>query len=168
MLIMETIAKIRRQYYVDKKGYKTIARDLKLSKNTVKKVIKEDLLKTEYKRSEKKYRVLEEYTDYLSNSLEADSLEKQRRRRSAKQLYFEIMAQGYSGSYEAVNNFVNQWRRDKGIVKSGFVPLSFLPGEAFQFDWSQEEISLGGKIISIKVAHIRLCYSRFFSGASLP
>jgi len=35
MLIMETIGKIRRLYYVEGKGYKTIARELRLSKNTV-------------------------------------------------------------------------------------------------------------------------------------
>ena len=32
MLIMETIGKIRRLYYVQGKGYKTIARELRLSK----------------------------------------------------------------------------------------------------------------------------------------
>ena len=42
MIIVETIAKIRRLYYVQNKGIKTIARELNLSKNTVKKVIRED------------------------------------------------------------------------------------------------------------------------------
>ena len=42
MLIMETIAKVRRLYYVENKGFKTIARELRLSKNTVKNILKND------------------------------------------------------------------------------------------------------------------------------
>jgi DNA-binding transcriptional regulator LsrR (DeoR family) len=38
MLIMETIAKVRRLYYVENKGFKTIARELRLSQNTVKNI----------------------------------------------------------------------------------------------------------------------------------
>jgi DNA-binding transcriptional regulator LsrR (DeoR family) len=50
MLIVETIAKIRRLYYVEGQGYKTIAKGLKLSKHTVKKVIRSDKTAFEYKR----------------------------------------------------------------------------------------------------------------------
>jgi Integrase core domain len=40
------------------------------------------------------------------------------------------------------------------------VPLSFAPGEAYQFDWSHEVVLIGGATVTVKVAHIRLCYSR--------
>ena len=39
MLIVETIRKIRLAYYRDKKSIRQIAREFKLSRNTVKKVI---------------------------------------------------------------------------------------------------------------------------------
>jgi DNA-binding transcriptional regulator LsrR (DeoR family) len=51
MLIMETIGKIRRLHYVHGKGFKTIARELNLSKNTVKKILRKDTPKTQYQRS---------------------------------------------------------------------------------------------------------------------
>lgn len=44
---MESIAKIRRMYHVNNKGIKTIAKELKISKNTVKKVIRSETTKFE-------------------------------------------------------------------------------------------------------------------------
>ena len=41
-----------------------------------------------------------------------------------------------------------------------FVPLSFAPGEAYQFDWSHEVVLINGTTVTVKVAHIRLCHSR--------
>ena len=40
MFIVESIAKIRRMYHVDGKAIKVIARELNISKNTVRKVIR--------------------------------------------------------------------------------------------------------------------------------
>ena len=41
-----------------------------------------------------------------------------------------------------------------------YVPLSFDPGEAYQFDWSHEYARLAGATTRVKAAHMRLCYSR--------
>ena len=43
---------------------------------------------------------------------------------------------------------------------AAYVPLSFAPGEAFQFDWSHEVVLLSGVTVIVKVAHVRLCHSR--------
>ena len=45
-------------------------------------------------------------------------------------------------------------------MSAAFIPLSFDPGEAFQFDWSYEQIELGGFNVKIKIAQFRLCNSR--------
>uniref|UniRef100_UPI0030DBDE15 hypothetical protein n=1 Tax=Ochrobactrum sp. MYb379 TaxID=2745275 RepID=UPI0030DBDE15 len=45
-------------------------------------------------------------------------------------------------------------------IKAEFVPLAFSPGEACQFDWSQERIEIGGVVQTVKVAHFRLAHSR--------
>ena len=169
MLIMETIGKIRRLHYAQGKGYKTIARELKLSKNTVKKVLRQGLIRAEYKRVNKGYRVLESYIDRLKERLQQDIQGPKRRRRTAKKLYLELQSEGYGGSYDAVHEFVAQWRKQERQSCSGaFVPLEFAPGEAFQFDWSEEEVELAGIITRVKVAHVRLCYSRYFLMIAYP
>jgi hypothetical protein len=40
------------------------------------------------------------------------------------------------------------------------VPLSFAPGEAYQFDWSHEIVLINRLPVTVKVAHLRLCHSR--------
>ena len=47
-------------------------------------------------------------------------------------------------------------------VSDVYVPLSFDPGEAFQFDWSYETVVLGGNTTAVKVAQFRLAHSRLF------
>src|SRR5689334_14677539 len=52
-----------------------------------------------------------------------------------------------------------QRRHGRGLAEA-FVPLSFAPGEAYQFDWSHEVVVLNGATTTIKVAQVRLCHSR--------
>jgi transposase len=86
-----------------------------------------------------------------------------KQRRTAQMLYEELQLEGYTGGYDAVRRYVKQWRQDS--KRSGvqvFIPLEFAPGEAFQFDWSHESVQMAGLPTKAKVAHIRLCHSRFF------
>jgi transposase len=48
------------------------------------------------------------------------------------------------------------------------VPLSFELGEAFQFDWSDEGLLVGGVFYKLQVAHLKLCASRAFWLAAYP
>ncbi|BEE07969.1 hypothetical protein VAWG005_07820 [Aeromonas dhakensis] len=41
-----------------------------------------------------------------------------------------------------------------------FVPLTFAAGEAYQFDWGEEEVELGGVVQRVKAAHFRPTHSR--------
>jgi hypothetical protein len=63
--------------------------------------------------------------------------------------------------------FARGWKRDRQYEQqtSGrgtFVPLVFQPGEAFQFDWSEDYAVLGGKQVKLQVAHTKLSHSRAF------
>ena len=48
------------------------------------------------------------------------------------------------------------------------MPLSFAPGEAYQFDWSHEVVLINGTTVTVKVAHVRLCHSRMFFVRAYP
>ena len=84
------------------------------------------------------------------------------RRRSGQRLFEGLQAIGYSGAPDSVRRFARRWKSKSHGPKlsDAFVPLLFLPGDACQFDWSQEEVELGGVLQKIKVAHFRLAYSR--------
>lgn len=170
MLIMETIAKIRRLHYGNKLGIKAIAKKLNISINTVRKIIRSDKVEFAYQRQKSAYRVLEKYVKSLLEKLEHDKGEPSRRKRTIKKLFIELSEAGYSGSYDAVHAFVTQWRKTQHRVsaRQAFVPLSYEAGESFQFDWSEEEIELAGTLTRIKLAQFRLCYSRHFFLIAYP
>lgn len=160
---METIAKIRRLYHVQNKGIKTIARKLGLSKNTVKKIIREDKTSKTYERNKQVLPIMNEFKDQLTSMLVTNIKQPLRLKYTAKKLYQILCKDGFKGSYSTINRFTTDWRRNNHAEgKKVFVPLEFAPGEAFQFDWSTEEIELQGVLTRVKVAHIRLCYSRLF------
>ena len=55
-----------------------------------------------------------------------------------------------------------------GRLGRGFIPLTFSPGEAFQFDWSHEVVLIDGMTVTVKVAHVRLCHSRMLFVRAYP
>ncbi len=87
--------------------------------------------------------------------------------RTLKQLHADLMVLGFTGSYGRVAAFARNWRTDRQresqtTGRGTFVPLIFGPGEAFQFDWSEDFAVLGGERTKLQVAHIKLSHSRAF------
>jgi transposase len=61
----------------------------------------------------------------------------------------------------AVRRYAGKWQRAHlAMTADAYIPLSFAPGDAYQFDWSHEIVVLNGATITVKVAHVRLCHSR--------
>ena len=54
------------------------------------------------------------------------------------------------------------------MTAEAYVPLSFAPGEAYQFDWSHEIVVVQGATTTLKVAHVRLCHSRMLFVRAYP
>jgi transposase len=74
----------------------------------------------------------------------------------------QIKASGYEGSYSRVTDYIRAWRANAGKDIKAFVPLRFELGEAFQFDWSEEGMVIGGIYRRMQVSHMKLCASRAF------
>lgn len=73
------------------------------------------------------------------------------------------------GGYDAVRRYARGWQRDRASTSVGaFVPLSFAPGEAYQFDWSLKVVLINGATVTVKEAHIRLCHSRMLFVRAYP
>ena len=101
------------------------------------------------------------FEERLSQFLKTEKELPRREQRTAQQLFEELQREGFAGGYDSVRRYVQQWKdREKNRQVKAFIPLSFAPGEAFQFDWSYEYVELGGVNVKVKVAHFRLCHSR--------
>lgn len=161
MLIVETIRKIRVAYHRDKRGIRQIARELNLARNTVKRVIRGDATEFTYARKSQPMPKLGPYEESLVAYLVADGSLPRRQQRTAMVLFEELQREGFEGGYDSVRRYVQKWRKsEEGKGVTAYIPQSFAPGEAFQFDWSHEMAEIGGVVITLRLAHFRLCYSR--------
>ena len=67
-----------------------------------------------------------------------------------------------------MTDFIRAWRASAGKDVKAFVPLKFDLGEAFQFDWSEEGLVVGGIYRRMQVSHMKLCASWAFWLVAYP
>lgn len=141
---------------------------MNLARNTVRQALRSDLDDEGYQRREQPHPKLGEYIKTLEGWLERDAALPRRQRRNARRLYADLCGEGHTGAYDSVQRFVKQWKGQKTPLSQVFIPLSFAPGEAYQFDFSTEEVELGNEVIRVKVAHFTLCHSRMALAVAYP
>jgi len=167
---MAMIGKVRRLHHRQKRSVREIARITSLSRNTVRKWLKAPVEgEPKYRRSPKPGK-LGPFHEVLKQALKADARRPRHERRTARALYAEIKAAGYGGGYTRLTDFIRAWRQGEGqgVSTTAFVPLVFEMGEAFQFDWSEEGLVVGGIYYRLQVAHMKLCASRAFWLVAYP
>ena len=116
---METIRKIRLAYHRDAKPIRQIARDMNLSRNTVRAIIRSDVTELHYKRKTQPRPKLEIYKEQLNAALKEDQGKPTKHRRSAQLLFEMLQREGFTGGYDTVRRFVKKWRQqEQGVIKA--------------------------------------------------
>ncbi len=162
MLLMETAMKIRGWILGDGRSIRAVARETGISRTTIKKYLK-DAEQPQYRARQPRVgsKLNAQFEARLRELFEHDLQLRRRERRTAKKLYEALVAEGYTGSYSPVQRFVSALKKAGSTgVNDAFIPLYFAPGDALQFDWSEEYVLLGGIEHKVHVAHFRLCHSR--------
>ena len=169
MITMEILGKIRRMHYRDKLSLHEITKRTGLSRNTIRKWLRkpEDVEPPKYLRDNVASKLAPFHAAILQ-ALKADAHRSKQNRRTAKALFAQIRADGYAGGYSQLTAFIREWKGSEGKAQAAFVPLTFGLGEAFQFDWSEEGLVIGGLYRKIQVSHLKLCASRAFWLVAYP
>jgi len=168
MLILETVVRVRREH-ADGKSIKAIARDLRLSRKVVRKAIRAPEAGFSYRRSVQPLPRIGPFQERLDGLLAENEARPRRDRLRMTRIHDLLLREGFEGSYDAVRRYAASWHRDRSAVTAAaYVPLSFAPGEAYQFDWSHEIVVIAGVTTTVKVAHLRLCHSRMFYVRAYP
>ena len=169
MLVVETIGKIRRAYFVDGRPIKAICRELGVSRKVVRKVIRSQATEFRYERETQPLPKMGAWSAELDRLLAGNESKAARERLTLIRLFEELRGLGYAGGYDAVRRYARRWSKERGTsTASAYVPLSFAPGEAYQFDWSHEVVLLSGTTVMVKAAHVRLCHSRMLFVRAYP
>ena len=163
---MGFLSVIRRWALRDKMPIREIARRTGLSRNTIRKYLRAEIVEPSFQ-TPKRPSKLDPFAEKLSGWLVMELRKSRKDRRTAKHMHADLVQLGFDGSYERVAVFVRGWKADRQLAqqttgRGTFVPLVFQPGEAFQFDWSEDWAVIGGERVKLQVAHIKLSHSRAF------
>lgn len=163
---MALLSVIRRWHFREHLSIREISRRTGLSRNTVHKYLRVDGVEPKFKVPERPSK-LDPFADRLSAWLRTEAKRNRKQKRTVKQLHADLLSLGYEGSYGRAAAFVREWKADlqRELQTTGrgtFVPLAFDPGEAFQFDWSEDWAIIGNERTKLQVAHTKLSYSRAF------
>ena len=166
---MKELGRVRRLFYRDGVSLCEISRKTGYCRNTIKRWLKTaEGTEPTYRRPYHETKIAP-YAAQLLKALETDAHRPKRDRRSALKLFGEIQAAGFTGDYSRVTEFVRRWRLEVGrAAVNAYVPLKFELGEAFQFDWSEEHLLIGGVWRKILASHLKLCASRAFVLSAYP
>jgi len=116
MLVVETIAKIRRAYFVQKKPIKAICREFNLSRKVVRKVIRSDATEFRYVREKQPQPKIGPWRDHLDALLLANQDKAARERLTLIRIFETLRGLGYGGSYDAVRRYAGSWRKEHGAA----------------------------------------------------
>ncbi len=145
MGLLNVIRKLRLR---EKLPIREIARRTGLSRNTIKKYLNSGAIEPSFATPDRPSK-LDPFAEKLAGWLKTEAGKSRKQRRTLKQMHADLVALGFTGSYGRVAAFARDWRinrqREQQTTGRGtFVPLAFQPGEAFQFDWSEDYGFLGG------------------------
>ena len=132
MLIVETIAKVRRLFRHEHKSIREISRELRLSRKVVRKALRSDKTAFAYKRQRQPRPQLEGHVARLDELLAAERAKPKRERLSYVRLFEGLREEGYAGGYDSVRRYARRWMAERGAgAQPVFIPLAFAPGEAY-------------------------------------
>ena len=164
---MALLSVIRRWHFREGMAIREIERRTGLSRNTIRKYLREHTVEPKFRVPDRPSK-LDPFAEKLTGWLRIDATKSRKQKRSAKQMHADLVSLGFDGGYGRVAAFVRAWKTDRqrDAQTSGrgtFVPLVFAPGEAFQFDWSEDWAIIAGKQTKLQVAHTKLSHSRAFT-----
>jgi transposase len=159
MFGVETIGKVRLALSRGESIH-SVAKKYRMSRNTVRKIARTGQTEFVYSKRQSKCNAIGPFIERLGEVLEQDMELPVKGRRTIKKIFEQLQREGYEGGYDAVRRHVKEWKEGHRSKKNAFVPLMFVKAEAFQFDWSEETVELGGRVQKVCLAQVRLCYSR--------
>lgn len=132
---VELYSKIREMYVHQNKSQRAIARELGISRNTVKKYCAGEHVPWVRQPYERESTVVtEEVKQFILDCFAEDKEEPSKKQHhTARKIYTRLVKEkGFMGAESTIRKFVRDITEHK---KEAFVPLEFDPGEAAQVDW---------------------------------
>lgn len=147
------------------KPIKVIAREMGISKNTVRRALRQEHYEP-YQRMTSKTGVLSEFIPFLLER--AGQLDF-----NATSMFRELQELGYTGSYSLVKQAVRPLRETHRQIEAATVRFETPPGVQAQMDWGSRQVLMAGTPIRLHIfvmvlSYSRACYVEFTLDEKLP
>lgn len=122
MITVDTIGRVRRAHFVQKKSIKAISRELRLARNTVRSIIRAEAeTERRYERRAQPMPQLGPYIAALEAMLAANARRPKRERLTCQRMLEELRLEGYRGSYDNVRRYARSWA-ERRARSAGVLP----------------------------------------------
>lgn len=156
MLRMDQVHVIRHKVLVEGHSCRKVARDMGISRNTVRKYTEQSEPVFNGK-VERRRPVLETVRPRLDELLEDWSQRTTAKQRiTSTRLHRQLVDEGYQVGETLVRVYLHEWRRLRSEV---YIPLTHLPGEEAQVDFFEVTVELGSERVKRWMFVLRLMYS---------
>lgn len=157
MIDINLYEQIRHLYSVEGMSQRAIARELGISRNTVRRYCHGEHVPWEKTPRSRSSPVTDPIRDIVAKWLKEDKDAPCKQRHTAERIHQLLVADhNFAGGKSTIRKLVKELKAEN--VKA-FVPLEFDPGEAAQVDWGEATFYLAGKKTTCYLFCYRLCYS---------
>jgi transposase len=157
---------IRREYFLNRKSMREIAKELHHSRKTIRKAVYDPGIPA-YKRSAPApKRTIGPFIEIIQQWLQEDKQRPAKQRHTAKRIHERLQVEyGYQGSDRTVRREVGLL---KGTVPDSHVPQTYQAAEGGTFDFGEAYVKLSGQETKIRLGCLRLDYSSHYFVCALP
>lgn len=129
---------------------KKIAKQLKLSKNTVRKYLRSS--EPPHFKAREYEKMLKEYEDEVKEMIRKGYI--------GTRIYTELIGMGYKGSLSTVHRYIHDAKKEEEINKQVTTRIETAPGKQMQYDWKEWDLSVDERRLKVYIHEIVLSYSR--------
>ena len=159
MLTVDQHAAIRHAFYNEDKGIREIARDLGVSRQSVRKAIA-SLTPPRYTQSRPRPAPkLDAFRERILALLDEQAAQPRKQRYTTGKIYQLLATEGYTGSESRLRAYIGELKQRRKRPKT-FLPLQFQPGQDAQADWGEAQVVIAGERVTVQLFVMRLCYAR--------
>lgn len=133
------------------KSIREISRELKISRNTIRKALRSNKI-PKYNKNKQRKSVLDDYRKDIERMLYKEKF-------IGSKILYEIRKMGYDKSDRAFYDYLDKINGSKNLNKIS-MPYETEPGKQCQFDWAEYKVKIGSVEKKIYIFSVILGYSR--------